>query len=413
MGKQKKKSMSLYEFQQQHQSGNYASNRSKGIISEISDRGFGKITYEKSKKIFFHFNDVDKKDRIVENAEVEFEIDKGKKGLAAKRVKILNVHEGPNNNFSGGKMPKYHIPDDTLKNLESDKNWHEKIDNFALKFHKYPQFDGENFLFYRTDRKKGNIDDIKDFNFDENKIKVVINNLKNIAETLYPNTNSIFEMNVDWRLAVGLGNESVYETSMTLHPVYGIPYIPGQGVKGIVRSWIINDKFEQNEGRAISESKAFCKMFGCSKEVLIDERDGVGNLIKDKKGNVKKENYKSNLGEDYQGSIVFFDAFPINLTSKSLKVDIMNPHYGPYYSDTKGQTPPADYHNPKPIPFLTVENTSFQFIIGIKEKNNEQPVDDEKLGKGTLLELTKKYLKEALQNQGIGAKTAVGYGYFS
>ena len=44
------------------------------------------------------------------------------------------------------------------------------------------------------------------------------------------------EGTIDWRLIVGLGNESVYDTSMTLHHVYGIPYIPASAVKGVVRS---------------------------------------------------------------------------------------------------------------------------------------------------------------------------------
>jgi len=33
------------------------------------------------------------------------------------------------------------------------------------------------------------------------------------------------ELTADWRFNVGLGNESVYETSMTLHHVHGFPYI--------------------------------------------------------------------------------------------------------------------------------------------------------------------------------------------
>jgi len=86
----------------------------------------------------------------------------------------------------------------------------------------------------------------------------------------------------------------------------------------------------------------------------------------------------------------------------------MNPHYSPYYSEGK---PPADYHNPVPIPFLTVENTSFEFIIGIKEKDN-QKVESGEFNGERVFNIASEWLGKALQEHGIGAKTAVGYGFF-
>ncbi len=44
-------------------------------------------------------------------------------------------------------------------------------------------------------------------------------------------------------MIVGLGNESVYDTSMTLHHMYGIPFIPASAIKGVIRSWIIAEMF--------------------------------------------------------------------------------------------------------------------------------------------------------------------------
>jgi len=94
----------------------------------------------------------------------------------------------------------------------------------------------------------------------------------------------------------------------------------------------------------------------------------------------------------------------------------MNPHYGPYYSDTSGKAP-ADYHNPVPIFFLTVENTEaenteFEFIIGIKEKDNTAIQNQKSKFKGKCpLEVGFEWMKKTLSEHGIGAKTAVGYGY--
>jgi CRISPR/Cas system CMR subunit Cmr6 (Cas7 group RAMP superfamily) len=84
-----------------------------------------------------------------------------------------------------------------------------------------------------------------------------------------------------------------------------------------------------------------------------------------------------------------------------LHVDIMNPHYGDYYGADTSRTPPADYLNPVPIKFLTVaKDTAFIFraLVG---KNQ---VD--------LVKKVKNAFEKALTAEGVGAKTAVGYGRF-
>ena len=113
------------------------------------------------------------------------------------------------------------------------------------------------------------------------------------------------------------------------------------------------------------------------------------------------------------GSLIVFDAIP--LEKPGLEVDIMNPHYGDYYSkkkmtvtlggtERKIDTPPADYLSPNPIFFLTVASgISFKFALAVRR------------GKGTNNDLMKGFelLEEALENIGAGSKTAVGYGHFT
>lgn len=274
-------------------------------------------------------------------------------------------------------MSEIYVPIDTSKIIKR-----EEVSNFALKFQKFARFDNDRFSFYKTDKGKIIYDDVSNFHFREINFSQLCNEIFKSAKILY-NKNVHFEnLKIDWRLAIGLGTESVYETSINLHPIYGFPYIPGQAVKGITRSWVIQEHFNNDEKKAFLND-TFCYLFGCPKESVI-----------------KKE---------HQGSLVFFDAFPTS--APKLKVDVMNPHYGPYYSDKTNTKPPADYYNPVPIFFVTVENTAFQFIVGIREKDNE-------LGRigniaGTYLEIGKRFLKEALTQKGIGAKTSVGYGYFN
>ncbi|WP_277950180.1 type III-B CRISPR module RAMP protein Cmr6 [Dissulfurispira thermophila] len=110
-----------------------------------------------------------------------------------------------------------------------------------------------------------------------------------------------------------------------------------------------------------------------------------------------------------------------------LEVDVMNPHYGDYYQGKEKSNkpvPPADYLNPNPIPFLTVgKDTKFEFTVGMKKlkqareilKNGSSRLISECEGltvEKKLHEIAISWLKKALTQHGIGAKTAVGYGYF-
>jgi CRISPR-associated protein Cmr6 len=65
--------------------------------------------------------------------------------------------------------------------------------------------------------------------------------------------------------------------------------------------------------------------------------------------------------------------------------------------------------SPNPIPFLTVADTPFQFLFGSKDfEINQKLWAFEEGGEAKTLS---EWLKYALENHGIGAKTAVGYGY--
>ncbi|MBN1928142.1 MAG: type III-B CRISPR module RAMP protein Cmr6 [Chlorobiaceae bacterium] len=227
----------------------------------------------------------------------------------------------------------------------------------------------------------------------------------------------------DWRLIVGIGNESVYETSMTLHHVHGFPYIPGNAVKGIVRSWIINEIFGNvgscpdeldyplvNAEYRAYQDEGFCRLFGCPettrKVVFVN---GAPDKVN---GNYRYETYETVFKKAHQGKVIFFDAYPISIPK--IETDIMNPHFSDYYRDQAGKQSPADYLTPVPIPFLTVKATTFRFILGIRESENSVIPEGSLLERGIpLLDVAKQWLTNALSEHGIGAKTAVGYGLMS
>ncbi len=355
----------------------------KGTIKKVL-RGYGFIKVNGEKDVHFlfrNFNPPVPEEWIKQGVNVSFELGEGRDGRStAINIKLLESLISPKQ-MDDGKMPEYYLPSDTIKALD-DNLKKQSVDNFSLLFNKCALFDNDKFVFYQKGDKK----EKKHFKIklDFNKIDIAsVNNRHKsvIRKSGLKIIEPTIRLTPDWRLIVGLGNESVYETSMTLHHIYGIPYIPGQAIKGVARNLIINQVFEKND-------KKETDLKGAENRALDDE--GFGKIF----GKL-----------DNQGKVIFFDAFP---TGKiTLKPDIMNPHYAPYYSEGK---PPADYHNPIPIPFLTVENTPFEFIIGIKEKDNQEI----KLGdsEGKILNVASKWLKNTLQEHGIGAKTAVGYGYF-
>ena len=176
-------------------------------------------------------------------------------------------------------------------------------------------------------------------------------------------------------LLTGIGESHPHEISLVFEHTLGIPYIPATGIKGISRlSYILNG--------ILDDSGKILKKFNKEK---ID--------LKEVEGFLKTFGF-SEKEESERGDVVFLDSYPIK--TPKLKIDVMTPHYGDYYSDdTK---PPADNMNPTPIKFLTVkEGTDFVFRVIVKKAD---------------IEKTKKAIKRALTEEGIGAKTALGYGYF-
>jgi CRISPR-associated protein Cmr6 len=192
-------------------------------------------------------------------------------------------------------------------------------------------------------------------------------------------------------LITGIGQTHPNEVGMVFDHTIGIPYIPASSVKGIARFAHMleliksDDLFDytdsDKDGEYIVESNL---------KTLIPAIFG-GDADEEKAGKKKTKKLK--------GKVIFLDAYPDNIPD--LHVDIMNPHYGEYYSDDKNKIPPADYLDPTPIKFLTVKpGTIFRFKALVSKDSD------------FLLEPLKTAFQNALEDEGVGAKTAVGYGRF-
>lgn len=165
-------------------------------------------------------------------------------------------------------------------------------------------------------------------------------------------------------LVSGLGRSHPVENGFTWHHTLGVPYLPGSSIKGVVRSWTVWNK---------------------------------DNLHQD---DVKRIFGPRGKGAKHVGSVIFLDALPKRPVQ--LKTEILTPHYAPWYQKLEA---PGDWHNPIPIPFLAVA-AGQEFCFGIMPRDlaDAKGKDD--------CEQVLKWLMEALEWIGVGAKTAVGMGYF-
>ncbi len=171
-------------------------------------------------------------------------------------------------------------------------------------------------------------------------------------------------------LAIGLGNESVLETSIALHRTYGVPYLPGSALKGL--------------------TAAYARLMG-GQEWQPGE-----------------EAYQVVFGDTTSaGYITFLDALykpdQEQAAEYALRIDVITVHHGNYYKGPDAQkqiAPPADWDSPNPVSFLSARG---RYLVAL---NADPELDNRERWLDVVLSL----LTEALLVLGIGAKTSSGYG---
>lgn len=167
-------------------------------------------------------------------------------------------------------------------------------------------------------------------------------------------------------LVTGFGMNHVLDNGFVWHATLSVPYLPGSGVKGIIRAWVDPDTGWSDE----EQWDTARRLFGDAGE---PGRPGSG-----------------------VGSLVVFEALPV--TVPAVAIDVMNVHHQRYYQHGE---PPGDYEAPVPVYFLTVAaGATFEF--GLAPRPGVGTPDDVQLGFALL--------RDALSVLGFGAKTAVGYG---
>ena len=197
----------------------------------------------------------------------------------------------------------------------------------------------------------------------------------------------------------GLGNEHPLENGFSFLNPYGLPYLPGSGVKGVVRRaaqelasgvWGDTDGWDGEDVFAIEVSGKSLPLSMI--DVLFGREPPSGDQ------------------RHIRGALSFWDVIP-QVEGGSLSVDIMTPHQGHYYqqSDQKSESP-HDSGQPNPISFLTVPpDSGFAFHVTCNRGRLERLAPD--LVRDDLWKkLIASAFTHAFEWLGFGAKTAVGYG---
>lgn len=198
----------------------------------------------------------------------------------------------------------------------------------------------------------------------------------------------------------GLGNQHPLENGFAFLNPYGLPYLPGSGVKGVLRAaaqelasgewgasdWSTDLRHEVHtaQGKHIFDTSDLDVLFGS--EAL----EGENHL---------------------RGVLSFWDVIP-QIEGNSLMVEIMTPHQSHYYQGkaVAGSTSPHDSGSPNPISFLTVPPQSqFAFHVVCNTTQLEHLAPD-LATKDRWKALLTEAFEHAFAWLGFGAKTSVGYG---
>lgn len=164
------------------------------------------------------------------------------------------------------------------------------------------------------------------------------------------------------RMYLGMGEASPLEAGITLHHTYGVPFIPGSAIKGVLHHYAHD----------------------------IGLNDDIKNLLF---GEEAKQDDKQHSGS--AGYLIYNDAWWIP-EGKALAPEMITVHAEKYYSNKGKDFIHPDFESPNPNPQIAIQG-SFMFSIE----------GDKQWAKYAM-----RLLQKALEDMGIGGKTASGYGYF-
>ncbi len=356
-------------------------------VTKKNIRVEGKVWFGNSK--FYHRVEIEGKEE--DKAKIEF-FDNAWKEAKMEYVESVSL------------LFQKYIPVIEAKIIEEKNNQSREKTWFSLKGESIGGYSKKLFLDKVIEKVKNNSELKEKMQILKNRIE---EHKKSLEEQGYETILNNCNLKTSSRLVVGLGSGHVLETSLTLHHIFGIPYIPASALKGVVRMvsfWEIAEKLNKNSDEEIEKLQ----------RQLYDEEISSSD-------NEELLKHKLLFGtQNFKGLLVFLDAFPIIEQNQQIfELDVMTPHYQGYYTQDQA---PGDWENPNPIVFLTVkEGISFCFNVLFDKFRAGRILGDEDFPReakdiinsySDLSSEVKKWLETALREFGVGAKTRLGYGCF-
>jgi CRISPR-associated protein Cmr6 len=173
----------------------------------------------------------------------------------------------------------------------------------------------------------------------------------------------------DYGIVHGLGAAHVRESGLTIHPIYGVPYIPASSMKGIVHHWA---------------------------QLAFKDRHKITSTIERLFGGDGTNGTKKR-----RGITQFYDVYLYHRCQ--LHPDMNTRLYSEYY---EGKQDASDTMNAVPSgKFYTVTADNIEIVISVK-KSNVYDADQ-------YLKLLANWTVKALTEVGIGARSSAGFGYMT
>ena len=211
-------------------------------------------------------------------------------------------------------------------------------------------------------------------------------------EASYTKRSITFTAALGGRLLVNMAGGVMENSGLALDRICGLPYIPGSAVKGVARHaalWEIRN--EENPARRTDLLRAALAVFGFSSIDFGPRGDFLWAARGDR--SVLDIAARGLSQEAYKGVCAFVAAQPVALENLRIVAEVLTPHVN---------------NNLRPIFFPAVEAGS-EFGFAIIGQREPQPED---LNLEALIQQAGTWLRRAITEGGIGAKTGAGYGWF-
>lgn len=211
-------------------------------------------------------------------------------------------------------------------------------------------------------------------------------------EESYSGRAVTFVASLGGRLLINMAGGVMENSGLALDRITGLPFIPGSAVKGIARHcalWEIH--CETNSNKQINLLRSALAIFGFSPNDLA-RRGDFAWAVSDNQQALSTALNDFNT-DTYKGICSFIAGQPSSTDCLNIVAEVLTPHYN---------------NNLRPIFFPAVEaGSEFGFAI-IAQREIQVPG----LTQLQVLEGAKNWLQQALTQNGIGAKTGAGYGWF-